>query len=117
MRFTIAAAAVAALIAAIPAYAADMGGPAKQNGQCWKSAKTMDGGTFGTWGACPGGAPDCGQGAGDRPSPQSLVRGPRQAFMPRPCTRCRAFSVGSFRRNIYITYIRVMPARTPARLL
>jgi hypothetical protein len=57
MRFTIAAAAVAAFIAAVPAYAADMGGPVKQNGQCWKSAKTMDGGTFGTWSACPGGAP------------------------------------------------------------
>jgi hypothetical protein len=28
----------------------------KQNGQCWKSAKTMDGGTFGTWGACSVGA-------------------------------------------------------------
>jgi hypothetical protein len=57
MRFTIAAAAVAALVAAVPAYAADMGGPMKQNGQCWKAAKTMDGGTFGTWSACPGGAP------------------------------------------------------------
>jgi hypothetical protein len=56
MRFTFAAAAVAALIAAVPAYAADMGGPVKQNGQCWKSAKTMDGGTFGTWSACSGGA-------------------------------------------------------------
>jgi hypothetical protein len=57
MRFTIAAAAIAALIAAVPAYAGDMAGPVKQNGQCWKSAKTMDGGTFGTWSACPGGAP------------------------------------------------------------
>jgi hypothetical protein len=56
MRFTIAAAAVAVLVAAIPASAADMGGPMKQNGQCWKSAKTMDGGTFGSWGACEGAA-------------------------------------------------------------
>jgi hypothetical protein len=56
MRFTIAAAAVAALIAAVPASAADMGGPMKQNGQCWKSAKTMDSGTFGSWGACSEGA-------------------------------------------------------------
>lgn len=56
MRFTIAAAAVAALIAAVPAYA-EMGGPTKQNGQCWKSAKTMDGGTFGSWSACPGSTP------------------------------------------------------------
>jgi hypothetical protein len=58
MRFTIAAAAaVAALIATVPASAENsMGGTAKQNGQCWKAAKTMDGGTFGTWGACSGGA-------------------------------------------------------------
>ena len=58
MRFTIAAAAVAALIAAVPASAENsMGGAVKQNGQCWKSAKTMDGGTFGTWGACADGSP------------------------------------------------------------
>ena len=56
MRFTIAAAAVVALIATVPASAADMGGPMKQNGQCWKSAKTTDPGTFGTWGACEGAA-------------------------------------------------------------
>ena len=56
MRFTIAAAAVAALIAAVPAYAADMGGPMKQNGQCWKAAKLNDGGSFGSWGACAQGA-------------------------------------------------------------
>jgi hypothetical protein len=56
MRFTLAAAAVVALIATVPASAADMGGPMKQNGQCWKSAKTMDGGTFGTWSACSEGA-------------------------------------------------------------
>jgi hypothetical protein len=56
MRFTIAAAAVVALIATVPASAGDLGGPVKQNGQCWKSAKTMDGGTFGTWNACSDGA-------------------------------------------------------------
>jgi hypothetical protein len=57
MRFTIAAAAVAALVAAVPASAENaMGGMAKQNGQCWKAAKTMDGGTFGSWGACSEGA-------------------------------------------------------------
>jgi hypothetical protein len=54
MRFTLAAAAVVALIAAVPASAADMGGPMKQNGQCWKSARNMDSGTFGSWGACEG---------------------------------------------------------------
>ena len=57
MRFTLAAAAVVALIAAVPASAENsMGGMVKQNGQCWKSAKTMDGGTFGSWGACSSGA-------------------------------------------------------------
>ena len=58
MRFTLATAAVVALIATVPASAEHSGGGImKQNGQCWKSAKTMDGGTFGTWSACPGGAP------------------------------------------------------------
>jgi hypothetical protein len=59
MRYTLAAAAVVALIATVPASAADMGGPIKQNGQCWKAAKSVDGGTFGTWGACsaPASAP------------------------------------------------------------
>jgi hypothetical protein len=53
MRYTLAAAAVVALIATVPASAENaMGGLTKQNGQCWKAAKTMDGGTFGTWGAC-----------------------------------------------------------------
>jgi hypothetical protein len=53
MRFTIAAAAVAALIAAVPASAENVGGgPIKQNGQCWKAAKLNDGGSFGSWGAC-----------------------------------------------------------------
>ena len=57
MRFTLAAAAVVALIATVPASAENsMGGMVKQNGQCWKSAKTMDGGTFGSWGACSSGA-------------------------------------------------------------
>jgi hypothetical protein len=55
MRFIVAAAAVAMLVATVPASAADMGGPVKQNGQCWKGAKTSDGGTFGSWAACPGG--------------------------------------------------------------
>jgi hypothetical protein len=53
MRFTIAAAAIAALIAAVPASAENVGGgPIKQNGQCWKAAKLNDGGSFGSWGAC-----------------------------------------------------------------
>jgi hypothetical protein len=57
MRFTIAAAAVVALVATVPAFADhNGGGMTKQNGQCWKSAKTMDGGTFGSWSACSGGA-------------------------------------------------------------
>jgi hypothetical protein len=54
MRLTIAAAtvAIAALVSA-PALADHVqGGPIKQNGQCWKGSKT-DGGTFGSWGACP----------------------------------------------------------------
>ena len=57
MRFTIAAAAIAALVAAVPASAHNIGGgPIKQNGQCWKAAKLNDGGSFGTWGACAQGA-------------------------------------------------------------
>jgi hypothetical protein len=57
MRYILAAAAAVALIATVPASAENaMGGAMKQNGQCWKSAKTMDGGTFGTWGACSAGA-------------------------------------------------------------
>jgi hypothetical protein len=57
MRFTIAAAAIAALIATVPASAENlMGGPIKQNGQCWKAAKLHDGGSFGSWGACAQGA-------------------------------------------------------------
>jgi hypothetical protein len=58
MRYILATAAVVALIATVPASAENaMGGAMKQNGQCWKSAKTMDGGTFGTWGASAAGAP------------------------------------------------------------
>ena len=54
MRILVAATAIAALVAAGSAPAlADMGGMVKQNGQCWKPAKTMDGGTFGYFGACP----------------------------------------------------------------
>jgi hypothetical protein len=55
MRLTIAAAtvAIASLLAAAPASAEHiMGGGVKHNGQCWKAAKTMDGGTFGSWNAC-----------------------------------------------------------------
>jgi hypothetical protein len=53
MRFTIAAAAVAVLFAAVPASAHNIGGgPIKQNGQCWKASKLNDGGSFGSWGAC-----------------------------------------------------------------
>ncbi len=57
MRFTIAAAAIAAFIAAVPASAENLGGgPIKHNGQCWKASKLNDGGSFGTWGACAQGA-------------------------------------------------------------
>ncbi len=55
MRLTIAAAtiAIAALVSA-PAFADHIqGGPIKQNGQCWKGQKGTDGGTYGSWGACP----------------------------------------------------------------
>jgi hypothetical protein len=54
MRFIVSGASLAALIAASPApVLADMGGMVKQNGPCWKPAKTMDGETFGYFGACP----------------------------------------------------------------
>jgi hypothetical protein len=54
MRFLVAATALATLLAVGSAPAlADRGGMVKQNGQCWKPAKTMDGGTFGYFGACP----------------------------------------------------------------
>jgi hypothetical protein len=55
MRLTIAAAtlAIAALIAG-PALADHIqGGPVKKAGQCWTGSKVPDGGTWGSWGACP----------------------------------------------------------------
>ena len=55
-QFTIAAAtvAIAALIAAAPASAERlMGGPVKQNGQCWKYNASGSKSTWGTWTACP----------------------------------------------------------------
>jgi hypothetical protein len=54
--FTLAAAtvAIAALVSAAPASAERiMGGPMKQNGQCWKSNASASEGTWGTWTACP----------------------------------------------------------------
>jgi hypothetical protein len=58
-QFTLAAAtvAIAALVAAAPASAERlMGGPIKQNGQCWKSNSSGGESTWGTWSACPQGA-------------------------------------------------------------
>jgi hypothetical protein len=55
-QFTIAAAtvAIAALILAVPASAERInGGPIKQNGQCWKTQKGQETGTWGVWQACP----------------------------------------------------------------
>jgi hypothetical protein len=55
-QFTLAAAtvAIAALVAAAPASAERlMGGPIKQNGQCWKSNSSGGEATWGTWTACP----------------------------------------------------------------
>jgi hypothetical protein len=55
-QFTLAAAtvAIAALVAAAPASAERlMGGPIKQNGQCWKSNAGGAESTWGTWSACP----------------------------------------------------------------
>jgi hypothetical protein len=57
-QITLAAATVAivALVAAAPASAERiMGGPIKQNGQCWKSYSGSEA-TWGTWTACPQGA-------------------------------------------------------------
>jgi hypothetical protein len=52
-QFTIAAAAIAALISAAPASAENVqGGPIKQNGQCWQKQKGSEGGTFGYWQSC-----------------------------------------------------------------
>jgi hypothetical protein len=58
-QFTLAAAivAIAALVAAAPASAERlMGGPIKQNGQCWKSNAGGAESTWGVWTACPQGA-------------------------------------------------------------
>ena len=58
-QFTLAAAtvAIAALVAAAPASAERlMGGPSKQNGQCWKSHSGGGESTWGVWTACPQGA-------------------------------------------------------------
>jgi hypothetical protein len=54
-QFTLAAATVAlfALVATAPASAAIMGGPVKQNGQCWKSHAAGSDASFGRWQACP----------------------------------------------------------------
>jgi hypothetical protein len=58
-QFTFAAAtvAIAALFAAAPALADHVqGGPIKKGGQCWTASKLADGGTWGSWGACPAAA-------------------------------------------------------------
>ncbi len=58
-QFTLAAAtvAIAALVASGPASAERlMGGPTKQNGQCWKSHSGGSEATWGVWTACPQGA-------------------------------------------------------------
>jgi hypothetical protein len=54
-QFILAAATVAtfALVATAPASAAIMGGPIKQNGQCWKSHSAASESTWGHWEACP----------------------------------------------------------------
>jgi hypothetical protein len=46
-------AAVAILALAAPASAAIMGGPIKQNGQCWKSHSAGSEATWGHWESCP----------------------------------------------------------------
>ena len=54
-QFTIAAAtiAIAALISAAPVSAENvLGGPIKQNGQCWQKQKGSEAGTFGYWQPC-----------------------------------------------------------------
>jgi hypothetical protein len=58
MRITIAAAtiAIAALVAGPASADANLGGPLKQNGQCWSGSRTWDVGTYGYWEACPGAA-------------------------------------------------------------
>jgi hypothetical protein len=54
-QFILAAATVAtfALVAAAPASAAIMGGPVKQNGQCWRSHAVGADASWGRWQACP----------------------------------------------------------------
>jgi hypothetical protein len=52
-QITVAAATVAILALAAPASAAIMGGPIKQNGQCWKSHSAGSEATWGHWEACP----------------------------------------------------------------
>ncbi len=52
----VAAIAVAASLAAIPAKAERNWGPLRQNGQCWQASPNHSGsnaGTWGYWGACP----------------------------------------------------------------
>lgn len=52
-QITLAAATVAILALAAPASAAIMGGPIKQNGQCWKSHAAGADASFGRWDPCP----------------------------------------------------------------
>jgi hypothetical protein len=56
MRVTIAAAtiAIAALVAGSASADANLGGPVKQNGQCWSGSRTWEHGTYGYWEAWPG---------------------------------------------------------------
>jgi hypothetical protein len=55
-HITLAAATVAILALAAPASAAIMGGPVKQNGQCWRSHSSGGDASWGRWEACPQGA-------------------------------------------------------------
>jgi hypothetical protein len=54
-QFILAAATVAtfALVATAPTSAAIMGGPNKQNGQCWRSHSSAADASWGRWEACP----------------------------------------------------------------
>jgi hypothetical protein len=52
-QITLAAATVAILALAAPASAAIMGGPIKQNGQCWRSHSVGSDAAWGRWEACP----------------------------------------------------------------
>jgi hypothetical protein len=60
MRLTFAAAtfAIAALVAGPTLADNNLGGPVKQNGQCWSGSRTWDGGTYGYWKACPASTPE-----------------------------------------------------------